>query len=145
MPSQEFSHTARAQAPPSEVWTALDEPSTWESIGGVDRVYDPVIDEEGRLRGFKFETLVAGQVYRGAATPNARDEGTKMAWDIANSEITGTTTVELAPVADDTNLIVTVQVASRSFLAGMFFPVIAGALGSGLPQAVEGFAQSFAD
>ena len=144
MPSQTFSHTSEADAPLSTVWASLDEPATWESIGGVDRVFDPVLDD-GRLRGFSFETSVAGQRYLGTASPNERYEERKISWDIANSEIRGTTAVELAPHGDGTSITVTVQVESRSFLAGMFFPVIAGALGNGLPSAVDSFAASFAD
>ena len=144
MPSQTFAHTSTAPAPSGEVWAALDEPATWESIGGVDRVFDPLVDSDGRLRGFSFDTVAAGKKYVGTATPHAREEGRLMSWRIQNSEIRGFTTVALASGGASTTITVTLEVESAGLLSGMFFPVIAAAIGSGLPRAVDGFAASFA-
>jgi Polyketide cyclase / dehydrase and lipid transport len=143
VPSQSFTATAIAAAPIDQVWGALDRPQTWESIGGVDRVIDPKIDETGRLRGFSFETVAAGRRYLGTATPAAREEGRVMAWNIANSEIRGVTTVELASSGEGTAITVRLDVESVGLMSGMFFPVIAGAIGNGLPTAVERFADGF--
>ncbi|HEX6286378.1 MAG TPA: SRPBCC family protein [Acidimicrobiia bacterium] len=140
MPSQTFTHTALTDAPAPVVWASLDEPETWEAIGGVDRVFNPTIDGDGRLRGFSFDTVAAGKRYVGVATPHRREEGRLMAWHIQNSEVRGITTVELDTHESQTAVSVTLEVESRGLLSGMFFPVIASAIGNGLPKAVDEFA-----
>lgn len=119
----------------------MDKPETWEAIGGVDRVHDAVIGEGGRLEGFSFEAIAAGQTYPGLATPRAREEGRVMAWEIDTSELEGVTRVELADESGGTRLTVTVEVESRSIISAVFFPVIASTLGHGLHEAVEAFAE----
>ena len=123
-----------------EVWAALDRPETWEAVGGVDRVYDPTIDDSGQLQGFSFDTRAGGKAYRGSATPHERVEGRKMAWQVENSELHGVTSVELEPADGGTRITVRLEVHSGGLLSSMFFPVIAGAIGSGLPGAVDEFA-----
>jgi hypothetical protein len=140
VPRETFTHSAIAAAPIERVWAALDEPGTWEAIGGVHRVFDPVIDDQGRLRGFSFDTVAAGRRYVGTARPDRRDEGRLMAWRIQNSEVRGVTMVELEEVEGGTSISVTLGVESVGLLSSMFFPVVAGAIGCGLPQAVNGFA-----
>jgi carbon monoxide dehydrogenase subunit G len=132
-----------AAAPVEEVWASLDEPSTWESIGGVDRVFDPKIDDQGRLAGFSFDTVAAGRKYVGVATPHQRAEGSVMSWRIENSEVRGLTKVELEPSNPGTAITVTLEVQSAGLLSSVFFPVIAGAIGNGLPRAVDEFASGF--
>lgn len=123
-----------------EVWEALDRPQTWEAFGGVDRVYDPVVDADGRLHGFSFETRAGGRAYQGTATPHERIEGRKMAWHVQNSEVHGVTSVELQPGGSGTRIAVRLEVQSAGLLSSMFFPIIAGAIGNGLPKAVDEFA-----
>lgn len=139
VPSQTFSESSRTSAPIDDVWAALDRPETWQAIGGVDRVFDPEVDDHGRLRGFSFETVAGGKRYTGTAQPRQRVEGSTMAWDIESPEVRGTTTVDLEKDGDWTLVTVTVQVESVGFLSSMFFPVIAGALGRGLSTAVDEF------
>ena len=143
MPRETFTYTSIASAPISEVWAALDKPETWEAIGGVDRVLDPVI-EDGQLKGFSFETITRGKTYLGQARPDRRDEGRLMSWSIANSEIEGKMAVALATTEERTRVTVTLDVESRGLVSTMLFPVIAGALGRGLPKAVDDFAKSLA-
>lgn len=137
MPSESFSHTAITPATRENVWNALDDPDTWNAIAGVERVHQPVIDKEGRLRGFLFDTVVSGIAYEGRATPHAREEGRLMSWNITNSQITGQIRVELSEASDGTLLTVAVDLASASLLAGMFFGAIAKVVGDGLPETVE--------
>ena len=143
MPKESFSHSSTTTASRSEVWVALDLPSTWEGIGGVDRVIDPVIDDLGRLQGFTFETVVAGTKYLGEATPNTREEGRVMVLNIANSEIQGSIRIDLSDNGEGTLVRVTLDVESAGILSAMFFPVIARSIGNGLPRAIEEFAASF--
>lgn len=140
MPSQTFTHEATTSASIDEVWAALDRPHTWEAIGGIDRVYDPVVDAEGRLQGFSFDTRAGGSAYKGTAIPDERIEGRKMAWQVRNSEVYGVTSVELEPGGGGTLIAVRLEVQSAGLLSSMFFPIIAGAIGNGLPKAVDEFA-----
>lgn len=125
------------------VWASLDRPETWEAISGIDRVFDSTMDEQGRLQGFTFDTEVAGKKYRGTATPSRRVEGSAMGWNVRNSEIKGVIDVELADTGVGTDVTVALDVENVSFMSGMFFPVIASAIGNGLPAAVEAFATGF--
>ncbi|MGH8872514.1 MAG: hypothetical protein ACRDWS_11105 [Acidimicrobiia bacterium] len=143
MPSDTFQHTSSTPAGVESVWKALDEPSTWEAIPGVDRVVDPIFDASGRLDGFSFETLIGGKTYMGEARPAGREEGKLMAWDISTSELKGRMTVALGPAGDLTRVQVRLQVEGVGMLGAMFFPVIASAIGNGFPQAVEEFVQGF--
>lgn len=140
MPSQTFTHEADTSAPIEDVWSALDRPETWEAIGGVDRVFDPVIDGAGRLQGFSFDTLAGGRRYVGTARPLERVEGETMAWQVETSEVSGFTSVELEDRNKGTRIAVTLEIKSAGLLSSMFFPVIAGAIGNGLPTAVDEFA-----
>ncbi|HJQ75718.1 MAG TPA: SRPBCC family protein [Acidimicrobiia bacterium] len=140
MPSQTFSHSATAKTSVQAVWAALDRPGTWETIGGVDRVFEPVIDEAGRLRGFSFEAVAGGRRYLGSAAPWDRVEGEVIAWRIESSEVRGGIRVETAVAEGGTRIEVTLEIESTGVLSSIFFPVIAGAIGSGLPNAVENFA-----
>lgn len=140
MPSQTFTHEATTSASIDEVWAALDRPQTWEAVGGVDRVYDPVVDADGRLQGFSFDTRAGGSTYSGTATPHERIEGRKMAWQVTNSEVYGVTSVALEPGDDGTRIAVRLEVQSAGLMSSMFFPIIAGAIGNGLPKAVDEFA-----
>lgn len=135
-----FTHETTTNAPVDEVWEALDRPETWEAVGGVDRVYDPTVDADGRLQGFSFDTRAGGKAYKGTATPHERIEGQKMAWRVENSEVRGITSVEIEPDADQTRIAVRLEVESAGLLSSMFFPIIAGAIGNGLPRAVDEFA-----
>lgn len=143
VPKDSFSHSAVAPAPVDEVWDALDQPETWEAIGGVNRVTEPVIDANGRLRGFSFEVLAAGKMYLGKAVPLNREYRELIAWDVETSEVRGRTTVELNQVESGTRITVTLEIESRGLLSTMFFPVIAGAIGNDLPRSVEEFAAGF--
>jgi len=140
VPSQTFTHEATTSAPVDEGWEALDRPETWERFGGVDRVYDPVVDANGRLQGFSFDTRAGGKAYKGTAIPHERVEGRRMAWRVENSEVRGITSVEIEPGDEETRIVVRLEVESAGLLSSMFFPVIAGAIGNGLPKAVDDFA-----
>ena len=140
VPAQSFTHTSHSDANAEDLWKALNQPATWEAIGGVDRVFDPIVDDNGDLRGFSFATVVAGKPYEGRARPREREEPRLISWDIANSEIRGVTRVVLSPNASGTGITVTLEMESVGLLSRVFFPVIASAVGNGLPDAVESFA-----
>ena len=139
MAGQSFHHAATTSLELSQVWESLDEPHTWEAIPGVDRVFDPTMGPDGRLRGFSFESDVGGRKYVGKATPAGRDEGRLMAWNIDSSEIKGKVSIELAPNGDGTRVGVRLDVEGAGMLGSLFFPVIASAIGSGFATTVEEF------
>jgi hypothetical protein len=142
VPSQSFTHTATANAAIEEVWQELDRAKTWENIGVVDRVFDPQFDD-ARLVGFSFESVAGGRRYVGVAKPANRQEGRVMGWRIENSEVAGTLEVRLASRGSGTDITVALDVKSVGLLSTMFFPVVAGAVGNGLPRAVDAFAAGF--
>ena len=139
MPGKSFQHAAVTSASVSDVWKSLDEPTTWEAIPGVDRVIDPVVDADGRLRGFTFESEVGGRKYLGEATPARREDGRLMAWNIDSSEIKGNVAIEIGPEDDGTKVKVRLDVEGAGMLGSLFFPVIASAIGSGFSATVEEF------
>ena len=143
VPSKSFKHTAVATAPIDDVWAALDQPQTWESIGGIDKIVDSNIDSDGRLRSFSFDTVVAGIPYRGKAIPAGREEGRLISWNIENSEIAGTITVTLSDKDSETTINVALRVESKGMLAAMFFSAVSKAVGTGLPGSVDAFAAGF--
>lgn len=145
VPRRTFSHSVQVDAPRQQVWAALQRPETWELIGGVERVHDAVIDDEGRLEGFSFEATAAGNTYPGLATSHAREEGRVMSWVIDTSDVDGLISVELTDEEERTRLTVTMEVESRSTLSAIFLPAVASALGKGLPDAVEAFAAELQD
>jgi carbon monoxide dehydrogenase subunit G len=145
VPSQTFTHTSTTRASIAKVWAALNSPGTWEAIGGVDRVFNPKVDGEGRLQGFSFDTVAGGKKYVGTATPHERVEGERMAWDVQTSEVRGVTSVRLDTRNGSTVVTVTLHVESAGLLSSMFFPLIAGAIGNGLSQTVETFVAGFED
>jgi hypothetical protein len=136
---QTFTHSATTPKDMTAVWAELDKPSTWQGIPGVQRVVDPQVDGEGRLRGFAFETRIGGTVYRGTANPAGREEGRMMSWAIASSELVGNITVRLTPNGEGTEVGVDLEAEGAGLLGSMLFPVIAAAIGNGFTGTVEDF------
>ena len=66
-----------------------------------------------------------------------------MAWNIETSELRGITRVVLDDAGGGTQITVSLEVESIGMLSSLFFPVIAAAIGNGLPRAVEKFADTF--
>ena len=120
----------------------MDDPKSWEAISGVDRVLNPVVDAEGHLQGFSFESVAAGKRYLGRARPAGREPQKMVAWDIETSEMRGRVLVGLSPLEGDTRVHVSLRVESVGMLSSIFFPVIATAIGEGFAETVDEFARS---
>jgi hypothetical protein len=118
----------------------LNDPRSWESIPGVDRILESVIDQEDQLQGFSFESVAAGKKYLGRAIPAGREPERMLAWDIETSEIRGRIIVSLAGAGEGTRVDVTLRMESVGVLSSVFFPVIVAAIGDGFPRSVDEFA-----
>jgi carbon monoxide dehydrogenase subunit G len=140
VPSRSFHESAIADAMIASVWGALNDPKSWESIPGVDRIVESVVDPDGQLQGFSFESVAAGKRYLGRALPAGRETEKMMAWDIQTSEVRGRIIVNLQGTDTGTRVDVSLRLESVGVLSSVFFPVIASAIGEGFPKTVQEFA-----
>jgi carbon monoxide dehydrogenase subunit G len=140
MPTQTFQAAADSPASIADAWSGLQRAETWEGVAGVDDVTGATHGSDGQLTGFGFAATVSGLRYPGQATIASANRPDQMRLELTTSEMTATIEVALTPAGERTRVLVDLTVTSRSFLAGMFFPSIAAAIGRGLPSAVEDFA-----
>ena len=145
MPSATFIETVEINATPGEVWDRLQEPSIWQSVGPVQKVWDPTI-ENGVLQTFKWSTNIGGKVYEGdgRALKHTRPAHYELLLD--TSEMSGTISVDLSsgnPAG--TSAVVAIELKSKGMLSSMFFPAIKKAVGSGFPQQVTDMGAELGD
>lgn len=137
MPSATFSETVVIDADPAAVWDRLQEPDIWASLGPVERVWDPII-EDGVLTGFAWSTDIGGREYEGTgkALDHARPDCYRLVLD--TSEMAGTITARLSPDGHDgTEAVVEIHIRSKGLLSSLFFPAVRNAIGSGFPNHVS--------
>ncbi len=142
MAGQQFRGSAVTTAALDSVWVQFDDPSTWQGIPGVDRVYGDVRNEAGELTGFKFDSTAVGRIYVGTATPGTREHGNALGWKIKTSEIVGRVIVTTEALPDGTRIDVLLEVAPISMMASLAFPLIAGSISNGFQETVNDFAAS---
>ncbi|HSJ27125.1 MAG TPA: SRPBCC family protein [Acidimicrobiia bacterium] len=140
MPSQSFQSAARAAVPVDEAWAALQHPTVWEGVAGVDHVTDAEHDREGNMVAFAFAAVVGGMRYPGTSQVTHRRPPAHMRLELDTSELVATIDVALAPAEAQTDLRFELTVRTKSLLAGMFFPAIADSIGRGFPQAADDLA-----
>ena len=141
MPSQVFTAHAVAKAEARQVWSALQNPETWREIGGVNEVANPTFDEVG-LTGYDFTVTAGGKSYGGQARRVEASAHQRMVMKIATDQLDGQVTVDLGPLDAHTEVGVTMEIASRGFLAGVMFSVISNSVAKGYDAAVERFVDS---
>jgi len=142
VPSDTFTHTTNVTAAPDDVYAALQDPETWQGVGPIDSVWEAVSDE-GRLSSFRWSATAAGRSWEGSAS---RVDGVKppsMGLALDSPEIAGRITIGLSTNGSGTDLTVTLVARSKGLLAGMFWGVIADALGSGFSGQVDEFGSRF--
>ena len=140
MPSAAFHHTIKVDAPADQVWDRLQEPDIWRSIGPVQNLWDPVI-EDGVLAGFQWSTDIGGVVYKGTGTATIQDRPDQYQLVLDTSEMAGTITVDLSKGnRGETIVDVTLELRSKGLLSSMFFPVVSRSIGGGLAGQVEDMA-----
>ena len=140
MPSATLHDSVSVGAPQDAVWERLQEPNIWRSIGPVQEVWDPVI-EDGLLTGFQWSTNIGGVVYNGTGTAVNLDPPHHYELILDTSEIAGTISVDLTEGnPPGTHIDVTVELQSKGLLSSMFFPIVTRAIGDGLANQVKDLA-----
>jgi hypothetical protein len=136
MPSATFTENVEIDATPEEVWDRLQAPNIWESVGPVQKVWDPTI-ENGVLRTFKWSTDIGGKVYEGVGTALEYDRPDRYVLDLDAGEMAGKVTAALsAGNPGGTQAEVSIELRSKGMLSSLFFPAIKNAVGSGFPEQV---------
>lgn len=144
MPSSIFERTITIDARPEQVWDGLQDPVIWSSLGPVQKLWDPVV-EDRVLTGFQWSTEIGGSTYEGTGTATVRNRPDRYQLVLDTSEMAGTITVDLSfGNPDNTVADVTVELRSKGFLSSMFFPVVSRAVSDGLPEQVDGMAEQLA-
>jgi len=140
MPRASFSHSVELTRPSSEVWVALQDAATWSGIGPVDDVWEPSHAADGTLESFQWSAHVGPTKYKGTAVVAVADGPRHMKLDLDSSEVKGSLVADIDGDSSP-SLAVTLEVVSKGAMASLFFPIISEAIGRGLPEQVERFAE----
>jgi hypothetical protein len=136
VPSATFTETIDVHAVPEDVWDRLQVPGIWASVGPVQKVWDPTIDD-GVLRNFKWSTNIGGKVYEGVGTALEHDRPHRYVRDLDAGEMAGKISTDLtAGNPGGTTAEVSIELRSKGMLSSLFFPAIKNAVGSGFPEQV---------
>lgn len=141
MPRASFSHTAELHRPASAVWAELQDAATWAGIGPVDEVWEPVVGDDGALARFRWSAHVGPTKHEGSAEVTVSNPPHHMKLNLDSSELAGSLIADIA-TGEAPQLVVTLEIISKGTMAALFFPLIAEAVGRGLPDQVESFAAS---
>jgi hypothetical protein len=144
MPSATFTETVAIEAAPGDVWDRLQEPTIWASVGPVQKVWDPTIDD-GVLRNFKWSTNIGGKVYEGVGTALEHERPHRYVLDLDAGEMAGKISTDLSTGNPGGTVIdVSIELRSKGMLSSLFFPAIKNAVGSGFPAQVADMAAQLA-
>ena len=141
MPSEAFQATAITTSDPAAAWEAMQQPDVWEGIAGVEHVTDPEFHPDGSLARFRLAAIAAGKSYPGIAEVVESTPGRTMTLRLSTSELTATVALSLQGGDRGTHLTIDVDIRTSTFMASLFFPVVADVIGRGLPAAAEDFAR----
>ncbi len=141
MPRATFTHEVTVHRSMQHVWERLQDANTYANIGPVQKVWDPVHDDDGILQRYTWSTTVGRKPYEGSARTVEAHNPHYLKMDLDAGEVAGSLATALEAVTDEvTNLAVTLEIISKGTLSTLFFPVISDAVGRGLPEQVETFA-----
>ena len=144
MPSATFTETVAIDAAPGEVWDRLQEPDIWASVGPVQKVWDPTIDDRV-LRNFKWSTNIGGKVYEGVGTALEHERPHRYVLDLDAGEMARKISTDLTDGNPGGTVIdVSIELRSKGMLSSLFFPAIKNAVGSGFPEQVADMAAQLA-
>lgn len=142
VPTDTFAHTTVVDHPRSFVWSQLQKPDTWKSMGGIDEISDPETSD-GQLLGFRFVSRVGGMAFPGTARTTESDPTQTMIVEVDTSELRAELRVELGDVATGTQLDVGMDLTSKGFLASMMWGMVASSVGAGLADRTAALIASF--
>jgi uncharacterized protein YndB with AHSA1/START domain len=135
-----FTHTVTVDAPIEKVWDRLQAASTWENVGPVERVWDPVHGDDGRLLGYHWSTTVGGRPYEGTAKTVASHPHESMLLALDGGEVMALLTTALEAAGDGrTTIEVIMEIEPKGMMGTLFFPVITAAVRNGLRDHLEEF------
>lgn len=140
MPSESFQATATTTSAPEIAWKAMQQPDVWEGIAGVEQVSDPEFQSDGSLARFRLAATAAGKSYPGAAEVVESIPGRSMTLRLSTSELAATVALSLESADEGTLLTINVDIRTTTFMASLFFPVVADVMRRGLPTAAKDFA-----
>jgi carbon monoxide dehydrogenase subunit G len=141
MPSATYRSSVTVDADRPAVWDRLQDPDIWRSIGPVQDLWNPELDD-GELTGFQWSTDIGGVTYEGTGTATDRDRPSRYELVLDTSEMAGTISVDLAEAnpGDGTAIDVTLELRSKGLLSSMFFPIVSKAVGEGLADQIQDLA-----
>jgi carbon monoxide dehydrogenase subunit G len=140
MPSEAFQAIATTTANREVAWEAMQQPEVWEGIAGVEQVTDAEFHPDGSLARFRLAASAAGRSYPGVAEVVEATPGRSMTLHLRTSELAATVALSLDVADEGTRLTIDVEVRTTTFMASLFFPVVADVMRRGLPAAAEDFA-----
>ena len=137
MPRATFTHRVSTTRSAADIWDRLQDAATWSGIGGVDEVWDPVHDESGRLRSYRWRAGPTRQT--GTATVVASEPESRIEMALDGGEVAGLLTATMEQNGSVTALVVSLEIASQGPLSAVVFPFVAEAIRRGLPEQVDRF------
>ncbi|HKZ20687.1 MAG TPA: hypothetical protein VJQ57_11305 [Acidimicrobiia bacterium] len=142
MAHEQFFHRARASDDVEGVWKQLQLPSTWAEIGGVERLSEERLDQNGELLGYRFVIIVGGSEYLGIATRSAVIREKRMVMQIDSTQVRGEISVDLEPDGDATWVALSLSISSKGFFSSALFPLIVKGVAGGFDDAAARFVNS---
>jgi hypothetical protein len=139
MATESFFHRGRAAGSVDQVWRNLQDPITWQQIGGVREVWGASFDESQDLVGYHFMIVVAGTEYRGRATRQASEPLRHLLMGIDSTQLVGEIVVELEPDYASTWVDLSLSMRSTGLISAMVFPAITRAVAGGFEEAARSF------
>jgi hypothetical protein len=123
-----------------QAWDALQNPETWQNIGPVSSVSNPVNQPDGVLKTFDWVAMVGSKAYDGKAWATDYELLSRYELTMDSSEIAGDVVATITPTDDTCDVTIEITFRTKGMLSAMFFPAIKAALSSGFPQQIEDLA-----
>ncbi len=142
VPTDTFTHTTVVEHPRQYVWTQLQRPETWKSMGGIDEISDSEM-VDGQLLGFRFVSRIGGMNFPGTAKTTESNPTHSMVVDVDTSEVRAELRVHLVDAPSGTQLDVGMDLTSKGFLASMMWPMVSSTVGAGLAYRTAALVASF--
>ncbi len=141
MPNARFHHHATASSDIDTAWTILQDPTTWGSLAGVEKITNVARNESGDLASYEFVARAGGRAYPGVAHTTTSRRPNEMTVRIQSREMDGAIAATLSDLPKGrVEIEVMLELETKGLLSSMFFSIISGVVGSGFPEQVEAIA-----